>query len=147
MSTRVTASAPSPAGVQPTRPTRALKPVSPAPSAALARFPGTAPVTSTELWVGVHLSASTEQEPLGQGLERLALCAQRFTPRVSLVPPDGLVLEVKGSLHLFNGVEGLSRALAGESASLGLKSMVALAPTPLAALRFGFDVNSAGVAV
>ena len=75
--------------------------------------------------------------PLGQGwsdLERLALCAQRFTPRVSLVPPDGLVLEVKGSLHLFNGVEGLSRALASECASLGLKSMVALAPTPLAAL-------------
>jgi len=67
-------------------------------------------------------------------LEQLAVCAQRFTPRVSLVPPDGLVLEVAGSLHLFNGVEGLSRALAGECASLGLKSMVALAPTPLAAL-------------
>jgi protein ImuB len=72
------------------------------------------------------------QEPVT--LERLALCAQRFTPRVSLVPPDGLVLEVKGSLHLFGGVEGLSRALASECASLGLKSIVALAPTPLAAL-------------
>ncbi len=57
-----------------------------------------------------------------------------LTPRVSLVPPDGLVLEVKGSLHLFNGVEGLSRALASECALLGLKSMVALSPTPLAAL-------------
>ena len=129
------AAAPSPADVQPTtRQTRALKPVSPSPDAAPAHFPGTAPVTSTELWVGMHLSVSTEQEPVGQGLNRLALCAQRFTPRVSLVPPDGLVLEVRGSLHLFNGVEGLSRALAGESASLGLKSMVALAPTPLAAL-------------
>ena len=134
MSTRVTASAPSPAGVQPTRQTRALKPVSLAPGAAPARFPGTTPVASTELWVGMYLSASTEHGPLVQGLERLAVCAQRFTPRVSLVPPDGLVLEVKGSLHLFNGVEGLSRALASESASLGLKSMVALAPTPLAAL-------------
>jgi protein ImuB len=98
------------------------------------RFPGTGPVTSTELWVGVHLIESAEQEPVEQGLERLALCAQRFTPRVSLVPPDGLVLEVKGSLHLFNGVEGLSRALASECASLGLMSMVALAPTSLAAL-------------
>jgi protein ImuB len=124
------------------------------------RFPGTAPVTSTELWVGVHLIGSTAQQPrdqqsvrqksvardnvgqdpvghepiAAQELERLALCAQRFTPRVNLVPPDGLVLEVKGSLHLFNGVEGLSRALASECASLGLKSMVALAPTPLAAL-------------
>jgi protein ImuB len=82
----------------------------------------------------VHLIESTGQEPVDQGLERLALCAQRFTPRVSLVPPDGLVLEVKGSLHLFNGVEGLSRALASECASLGLKSMVALSPTPLSAL-------------
>ena len=123
--------------------------------AARGRFPGAAPVTSTELWVGVHLIGSVApqssdrqsvrqksvgQYPVGeepvvaQQLERLALCAQRFTPRVSLVPPDGLVLEVKGSLHLFNGVEGLSRALASECASLGLKSMVALAPTPLAAL-------------
>ena len=100
-----------------------------------ARFPGTAPVTSTELWIGLHLVEATtaaEREPVT--LEQLALCAQRFTPRVSLVPPDGLVLEVKGSLHLFGGVEGLSRALASECASLGLKSMVALAPTPLAAL-------------
>ncbi|MDB6012368.1 MAG: hypothetical protein JWL65_4618 [Gammaproteobacteria bacterium] len=109
-----------------------LRPVT--PGSAPARFPGTTPVTSTELWVGVHLIESTGQEPVEQGLERLALCAQRFTPRVSLVPPDGLVLEVKGSLHLFNGVEGLSRALASECASLGLKSMVALSPTPLSAL-------------
>ena len=110
-----------------------LRPV--APGAAPARFPGTVPVTSTELWVGVHLIESTPgQEPVERLLERLALCAQRFTPRVSLVPPDGLVLEVKGSLHLFNGVEGLSRALASECASLGLKSMVALSPTPLSAL-------------
>src|SRR5581483_3100271 len=98
------------------------------------RFPGAASITSPELWVGVHLEEVAEQEPGWRGLERLAVCAQRFTPRVSLVPPDGLVLEVKGSLHLFNGVEGLGRALARECASLGLKSLVALAPTPLAAL-------------
>jgi protein ImuB len=100
----------------------------------LVRFPGAASVSSSELWVGIHLSEAAEQESVWQGLERLAICAQRFTPRVSLVPPDGLVLEVKGSLHLFNGVEGLGRALASECASLGLKSMLALAPTPLAAL-------------
>ena len=114
-------------------PASARRPVVPGQLTAV-RFPGTTPVTATELWIGVHLAESADQQPLGQGLERLALCAQRFTPRVSLVPPDGLVLEVKGSLHLFNGVEGLSRALANECASLGLKSMVALAPTPLAAL-------------
>ena len=57
------ASTPSPAGVQPTRQTRALKPVSPAPGAAPARFPGTAPVTSTELWVGMHLRVNEETLP------------------------------------------------------------------------------------
>src|SRR5258708_10554466 len=120
---------------------------------ALWRFPGASSVVSTELWVGVHLSelASADkgsmpdqplrgrQEPARQeavleGLERLAVRAQRFTPRISLVPPDGLVLEVKGSLHLFKGVEGLSRALANECVSMGLKPQLALAPTPLAAL-------------
>jgi len=88
------------------------------------------PVTTTELWIGVHLTA----QPSARALESLALSAQRFTPRVSLVPPDGLVLEVKGSLHLFNGVAGLSSALASECVALGLKSRVAVAPTPLAAL-------------
>jgi protein ImuB len=133
----VTAPAPAQDPLRPsrglTRPTP-LRPVARGPTGP-SRFPGTAPVTSTELWVGVHLIGSAGEQPdLTRDLERLALCAQRFTPRVSLVPPDGLVLEVKGSLHLFNGVEGLSRALASECASLGLKSMVALAPTPLAAL-------------
>ena len=134
-----------------------LRPVG--PGTGRKSFPGIAPVTSKELWVGVHLVGFvTERRPSGQrgnpqrgsaterpakeppartglhNLERLDLCAQRFTPRVSLVPTDGLVLEVAGSLHLFNGVEGLSRALASECASLGLKSTVALAPTPLAAL-------------
>ena len=133
----VTAPAPAQDPLRPsrglTRPTP-LRPVARGPTGP-SRFPGTSPVTSTELWVGVHLIGSAGEQPdLTRDLERLALCAQRFTPRVSLVPPDGLVLEVKGSLHLFNGVEGLSRALASECASLGLKSMVALAPTPLAAL-------------
>jgi protein ImuB len=133
----VTAPAPAQGDLRPSRgPTRPtpLRPVARGPTGPI-RFPGTAPVTSKELWVGVHLIGSAAGQPeVASDLERLALCAQRFTPRVSLVPPDGLVMEVKGSLHLFNGVEGLSRALASECASLGLKSMVALAPTPLAAL-------------
>ena len=114
-------------------PRPALRPVVPS-RLVTERLARKSPAGTTELWIGVHLTESVPRQPLGQGLERLAQCAQRFTPRVSLVPPDGLVLEVKGSLHLFNGVDSLSRALASECASLGLKSMVALAPTPLAAL-------------
>ena len=69
---------------------------------------GREPADSAQLWVGAHIvSLGTSAT-----LEKLATRAQRFTPRVSLVPPDGLLLEVKGSLHLFNGVEGLLRAFA-----------------------------------
>jgi protein ImuB len=69
-----------------------------------------------------------------QLLERLAAQAQRFTPRVSLVPPDALVLEVKGSLHLFGGTEGLCRALENECRAAGVQPRLSLAPVPLAAL-------------
>jgi len=69
-----------------------------------------------------------------QLLERLATLAQRFTPRVSLVPPDGLLLEVKGSLHLFGGAEALCRALAEQCHATGARPLLALAPVPLAAL-------------
>ena len=69
-----------------------------------------------------------------QLLEGLAARAHRFTPRVSLVPPDGLVLEVKGSLHLFGGADRLRRALEVDCFEAGVKPTVALAPSPLAAL-------------
>ena len=69
-----------------------------------------------------------------QLLERLATRVYRFTPRVSLAPPDGLLLEVKGSLHLFGGAEGLCRAVEAECRAAGVKPLMALAPAPLAAL-------------
>jgi protein ImuB len=69
-----------------------------------------------------------------QLLERLATRAHRFTPRISLVPPDGIVLEVKGSLHLFGGAEKLCRAIEVDCFEAGVKPIVSLAPSPLAAL-------------
>jgi protein ImuB len=92
------------------------------------RRQATAAPAAPELWVGVHLLTGMH------ALERLATRAQRFTPRVSLAPPDGLLLEVKGSLHLFNGVAGLCKAVAAECAALGMKCALALSPTPLSAL-------------
>jgi len=82
-----------------------------------------------ELWAGVHLDAV---DPVR--LEQLASRAQRFTPRVSLAPPDGLLLEVAGSLHLFGGVAGLRHELTGECLVLQARPVLAFAPTPLAAL-------------
>jgi len=86
-------------------------------------------VSSRELWIGVHLAAVSQA-----ALEQLATRAQRFTPRVSLVPPDGLLLEVKGSLHLFGGADAMVRALEVDHVHAGLQPQLALAPTSLAAI-------------
>jgi protein ImuB len=88
------------------------------------------PIDSPELWLGVHIAALQGEATL----EKLATRAQRFTPRVSLVAPDGLLLEVKGSLHLFNGTDGLIRAFNQDCNTIGVECSAALAPTPLAAL-------------
>lgn len=67
-------------------------------------------------------------------LERLATRANRFTPRVSIVPPDGLLLEVKGSLHLFSGAEAFCYSLEFDCYEIGVRPSLSLAPAPLAAL-------------
>jgi protein ImuB len=88
------------------------------------------PEPGAELWVGLHLP----QLRSARQLTHLAHLAQRFTPRVSLEPPDGVLLEVRGSLHLFSGVAGLSAALRSVCEGLALEPLLAFAPTPLAAL-------------
>src|SRR5438309_11875855 len=82
-----------------------------------------------ELWAGLHLPGINPEK-----LQQLAVCAQRFTPRVSLAPPDGLLLEVQGSLHLFAGVAGLRCALGSECLRLQVQPVLAFAPAALAAL-------------
>src|SRR5215470_2939161 len=98
-----------------------------APRAARAAAPAE---PGAELWAAVHLPGGASPVALAA----LASRAQRFTPRVSLEPPDGLVLEVRGSLHLFAGLTGLRRALAASCQDTGVQAVLAFAPTPLAAL-------------
>ncbi len=86
--------------------------------------------TSSELWAGLHLPGLAGEEKLRQ----LATVMQDFTPRVSLEPPDGLVLEVRGSLHLFEGVEGTRHRLLAACQDLAQPAVLSFAPTPLAAL-------------
>jgi protein ImuB len=85
---------------------------------------------AAELWAAVHLPGP---DP-GKKLPRLVLGARAFTPRVSLEPPDGLLLEVQGSLQLFAGVAGLRVAVMEKCRRLGMPSVLSFAPTPLAAL-------------
>jgi protein ImuB len=67
-------------------------------------------------------------------LESLALVGFGFTSRVSLEPPDAVLLEVKGSLRLFAGAQALLQQLQAQCRVQGLAPLLALAPTPLAAL-------------
>lgn len=67
-------------------------------------------------------------------LARLAYWCERFTPWVSVVEPGALLLEVRGSLGLFGGVEALCRVVESELQGLHHQCRLALAPTPLASL-------------
>jgi protein ImuB len=72
-----------------------------------------------------------------QLLEAVAQLGVRFTPRVSLEPPDGVLLEVRGSLRLFGGARQLCARLEQELvAALGATVRFAITPTPLASLWF-----------
>ena len=64
----------------------------------------------------------------------LAGIALGFTPRVSLEPPDAVLLEVCGSRGLFGGLEALRNALLARVHERALAVRWALAPTPRAAI-------------
>ena len=76
-----------------------------------------------------------------QALDRLAIWAQRrYAPLVAPDPPDGLMIEVAGSAHLFGGEEALMCDLAERLAAAGFAARIAIAPSYGAAhalARFG----------
>ncbi len=104
--------------------------------------PAAKPAPSRELWLAACLpqlapaqdTAAQEPEPVPELLVRLAMLAQRFTPKVSLVPPDGLLLEIKGSVRLYGGLAALYRRFREDCTAGGAQPHLALAPTALAAL-------------
>ena len=66
-------------------------------------------------------------------LEQLALQALRWSPRVTLCPPDAVLVEVRGSLRLFGGLDALLGLLRADAAAQGLTLRLGTAPTPAAA--------------
>lgn len=66
-------------------------------------------------------------------LHNLGIWAMHMTPLVSLVAADGVLLEVRGSLRLFHGLDGLLARLRQGLKQLGYRAEYAVAPTPLAA--------------
>lgn len=95
------------------------------------------------LWVALHFPQLRRQalsrghaqpEPEREALAAVAAWACQFTPRVSLDPPQELLLEVEGSLRYFGGRwKFLARLRAGLT-GLGFEARLAEAPTARAAL-------------
>ncbi len=80
-----------------------------------------------------------------RALESVADWATRFTPLISLEPPDALLLEIRGSLRLFRGLDRLRRLIADGLRERGHRAGLCSAPTPLAALWLS-RAGAAGVA-
>jgi protein ImuB len=81
------------------------------------------------LWVALHFPCLPPD-----ALAPIAAWACQFTPRVSLEPPQELLLEVQGSLRMYGGVESLNRQLEAGLGALGFAFKTAIAPTARAAL-------------
>ncbi len=67
-------------------------------------------------------------------LESLAGWAGALTSQVSIEPPEGLLLEVSGSLRLFGSLEAIKSRLGEELTRRRLSFRLCVAPTPTAAL-------------
>jgi len=74
-------------------------------------------------------------------LRKIATWAERFTPMVSLEPPRSLLLEVRGSLRLFGGLDSLRAKIRKHfTQTWSHRFCLAIAPTPMASVllaRYG----------
>ena len=74
-------------------------------------------------------------------LSYLAQWAYQFTPGVSIKAPHSLLLDIKGCLKLFGGLENLKSRIDGKLYELGYTANTGIHTTPLAALCFA-EANS-----
>ena len=95
------------------------------------------------LWVALHFPQLRRQalsrghalpEPEREALAAAAAWACQFTPRVSLEPPQELLLEVEGSLRYFGGRWKFLARLRAGLGRLGFEARIAEAPAARAAL-------------
>lgn len=84
----------------------------------------------------IHPDLHVEDADLGGDqalMSRLVHWARRWCPWTAQDGPDGLVLDVTGSAHLFGGEAALLRDICQRFALQGLTARVAMAPTRMAA--------------
>ncbi len=95
-------------------------------------MPGQAANAALALLPGLELeerSLLREQ----QALEGLATWLERFSSFVSIADQNVLLLEIAGSLRLFDGLQELRQKISAGLRELGFTASPAIAPTPLAA--------------
>jgi protein ImuB len=96
-------------------------------------------VAGSKLSTALALTASLQAFERSPGAERrsldsLAAWAGKLTSVVSIEPPEGLLLEVSGSLRLFGSLEAIKARLGEELARRRFAFRLCVAPTPIAAL-------------
>ncbi len=93
---------------------------------------GMRPAEAASLCAGLKLIPRDPRAEL-DALKRLGDWGLQYSARVSLQPPDGLLLEIGGSLRLFGGLEGLLGCIGKSLSDLGYRIRRGIAPTPTAA--------------
>ncbi len=103
-----------------------------APTLALGLAPG---MTLADARARVPDLAVAEADPVADQLwlERIADACDRFTPLVEVQPPDGLVLDMTGCLHLFSSEAAMIAAVKARMHFWVSSARLAMAATPEAA--------------
>lgn len=84
------------------------------------------------LWLCLHFPLLKEEN--AHLLEDAAEWALQFTARISLVPPQAVLLEIGGSLHYFGGLEALRQQISSALTQQMWHAQSGIAPIPSAAL-------------
>lgn len=85
-----------------------------------------------------HMRVENEDEAADRALmENLLSWCDRYTPVLAEDPPDGALLEISGSAHLFGGEEALRDDLVARLARMGFTAHTAIAGTTRAARALG----------
>ena len=72
----------------------------------------------------------------GKLLAALHIWADKYSPRISLDPPDGLVLDITGCAHLFEGEREMAERIIREATDLNMTPRIGIANTRHAARGF-----------
>lgn len=100
--------------------------------------PGMAMASALSLEPRLRLLQACAEQHRSQ-LEGLGLWSGRFSARVSLQPPDGVLLEIASMLRYFQGLDGLRRRLRQQLEKLDLTCVTATGHTPRAARLLALD--------